>query len=276
VLEPQPKMDDYYDEGAATGEYASRAAPSTPSPPPPPRPVDRGEPVPDGDGRRRDLERLQRSPMPRDASGGLDFELPVPGKSTLRSSREHQRSTLATSTHPAKIDYLLRPVIKDHAFGRVTVIHGSQSPLLAGPAAVFVGEGYVGATQLATTPAGGKLTLDLGAETSIKCARRTRTSMKTAGLINKDDLHLVEVEIEVESFLDHPADLEIQDQVPVSIDSKVKVKLIRTTPKDAVLDEQSGIITYKVRVAPGGRVEIGLVFEIEAPKDYRLTQSLGE
>ena len=66
----------------------------------------------------------------------------------------------------------------------------------------------------------------------------------------------------------------MQDQVPVTIDNKVKVKLLKTSPKDAQLDEQTGIVTFKVKVAPGGRVELSLAYEIEVPKDTRLIQAL--
>lgn len=214
------------------------------------------------------------SAPPRESSGGLDFEIRVAGESQQRSSAEPQRLPLGTTTYPAKIEYLLRPAIKDHAFGRVTVVHTSDQPLLGGPTALYLKDGFLGTTRIETTPAGGKLTLELGAETQIKCARRARTSMKTSGLINKDDLHLVEVEIEIESFLDQVAELEVQDQVPVTIDNKVKVKLLKTSPKDAQLDEQTGIVTFKVKVAPGGRVELSLAYEIEVPKDTRLIQAL--
>lgn len=226
-----------------------------------------------------DLELRPRSPRPssappKESSGGLDFEIRVAGESQQRSSAEPQRLPLGTTTYPAKIEYLLRPAIKDHAFGRVTVVHSSDQPLLGGPTALYLKDGFLGTTRIETTPAGGKLTLELGAETQIKCARRARTSMKTSGLINKDDLHLVEVEIEIESFLEQVAELEVQDQVPVTIDNKVKVKLLKTSPKDAQLDEQTGIVTFKVKVAPGSRVELSLAYEIEVPKDTRLIQAL--
>lgn len=226
-----------------------------------------------------DLHSVAQSPRPssappRESSGGLDFEIRVAGESQQRSSAEPQRLPLGTTTYPAKIEYLLRPAIKDHAFGRVTVVHTSDQPLLGGPTALYLKDGFLGTTRIETTPAGGKLTLELGAETQIKCARRVRTSMKTSGLINKDDLHLVEVEIEIESFLDQVAELEVQDQVPVTIDNKVKVKLLKTSPKDAQLDEQTGIVTFKVKVAPGSRVELSLAYEIEVPKDTRLIQAL--
>lgn len=230
---------------------------------PPPEPEPTPEPLPRPGG-----------PLPRDTSGGLDFELAVAGRPQQPSGQGPQRLPLGTTSYAAKIEYLLRPVIRDHAFGRVVVVHASEQPLLAGPTALYLKEGYLGETKIDTTPPGGKLILDLGAETQIKCARRSRTSMKTSGLINKDDLHLVEVEIDLENFLDTPAELEVQDQVPVSIDNKVKVKLLRTTPKDAHLDEQTGIITFRVRLAPGGRVELGLAYEIEVPKDTRLIQTL--
>ncbi len=222
-----------------------------------------------------ELHGLIGQPLPSDASGGIDFELEVPGTHSVASSRQHHRFSAGSIVYPAKIEYLLRPAIKDHAFGRVTVTHAEDNPLLAGPASIFVADAFFGKTRLETTPARGKLELDLGAETAIKCARRSHTTVRTAGLINKDDIHVVEVIIEVENYLREVAELEIQDQVPVSADSKIKVKLLKTDPKDASLDDSTGILTFKVKVAPGGRLVVGLTYELEAPKDYRFTQMLG-
>ena len=56
----------------------------------------------------------------------------------------------------------------------------------------------------------------------------------------------------------------------------VKIRLMRTIPKDAELDEMKGILTFKIRVASGAESEVSLVYEIEAPKDYLFTQTLRE
>lgn len=249
----------------------SAAVTTVPPPPPPPkkRPV-RPEPFDE----RREGGELLRSPPPRESAGGIDHEIEVEVATTCPSGKERRRIGFGSVHYPAKLEYLLRPAVRDHAFGRVTVINGDNAPLIAGPASIFVGDSFFGETKIRTTPAGGKLILDLGAETAIKSARRTKTTVRTEGILTKEDVHVVEATIEVENFLEQPIELEIQDQVPVSQDPRVKVRLMRTVPKDAQLDELTGILTFKIRLTPGTKVEVVLVYEIEAPKDYEFRQTL--
>ncbi|MCK6549995.1 DUF4139 domain-containing protein [Myxococcota bacterium] len=251
------------------GDPAATLSDAPPYSPPPPSVHARG-PAPE----HPDRARLLGARTPHDASGGIDFELELGGTASLPSGRERQRLSLGSVSYPAKIEYLLRPAVKDHAFGRVTVVNSEPVPMLAGPAAIFVGDAFFGETAIETTPAGGKLVLELGAETSIKSARRTKTSVRTEGLLTKEDIHVVEVLIEIESFLPQTVELEVQDQVPLSRDSKIEVKLVKKTPKDAILDELTGIVTFRTSVVPGARTELSLVYELQAPKDYQLRQTL--
>ncbi len=270
----QGAVPDFEDEitGAAYGGGGLPPAPPI-RPPMPPARISPGEsrrPPPD----HPDLARLVEQVVPRAASGGINFESVVTGKVTCESGYGRQRISLASTHYETTVQYLLRPALKDHAFARVTVVHDDPHPLLTGPAAIFVDDAYFGNTRLLTTPAGGKLVLDLGAETGIKSARRTKTTVRTEGLITKEDVHAVQITIEVESFLGRSVEIEVQDQIPISDDAKVKVRLLQTRPQ-CKLDDKTGVLTLTETIAPRSRLEIQINYEIETPRDYKLGQSLG-
>jgi hypothetical protein len=262
------------DEGTDPGYAGGPPAPPMAPPPPPgaPPPPRRRHPPLD----HPDFQRLVDLPAPRDSAGGIDFEQAVPGATELPSGSGHRRVGLTARRYAAQVQYLLRPAAKDHAFGRVEVVNAEDEPMLTGPAALFVDGAFFGATRIETTPAQGKLVLDLGAQTAIKSARRAKTTVRTEGLINKEDVHAVQVNIEVESFLDAPAALEIQDQIPVSMDERVKVKLLLPKAADAELDPRNGILTFRRTLAPRARLELTISYELYAPKDYRIHQLLTE
>lgn len=255
------------------GGGAARAQAVAPPPPPPPRrpgaPPRSRRPSPD----HPDLPKLLEHAPPRAASGGVDFELSVPGKSSCASGLGHRRIALGTQRHDTKVEYVLRPSLKDHAFGQATVAHDEDVPLLAGPAALFVEDAYFGSTRLLTTPAGGKLVLELGAETDVKSARRSRTHVRTEGIINKEDMHTVDVTIELESYKAAPVEVEVQDQIPISADARVKVRLLETSPK-ADLDTERGVLTFRLELAPRAPAKLTFRYEIEAPRDFELTRWL--
>lgn len=262
-----PTADLALDDTRSTREITREVTPE--SPPAPSEPLRRRGPPLD----HPDFERLG-SGLPRDSAGGINFELDVKSPTSARSGRQRHRLSLGSVVYPAKLEYLLRPAITRHAFGRVTVINSESVPLLEGPASVFAGDAFFGETRIRTTPANGNLILDLGAETAIKCARRSRTTIRSEGILTKSDVHLIEIGIDIENHLDQTAELELEDQVPISRDPNVKVRVLQTVPKDARLDELTGVLTFRLRLVAGAKEEISIAYEIEVPPDYRITQTL--
>ena len=225
-------------------------------------------------GARAEPNRVDQGPTPREASGGIDMEIAVSRPFDAASGRDRHRVQLGRRAYPLKLWYVLRPGLRDHAFGRAEIINEEVDPILAGPTSLFVGGAFHGNTRLATTPGGGKLRLDLGAETSIKCARRSETQVRREGLIAKDEVHAVNVTIDIENFLSVPAQLEVQDQVPVAITQQVRVRLLDTQPADAKLDDATGLVTFSVRMGPQSKLQLKLSYEVGAPAGFRLSQTL--
>lgn len=224
---------------------------------------------------RKDADYLAAVEAPQAASGGIDFEFEVPGHVRCRSGNERQRLGLGASSQPVAFEYLLRPAVRSCAFRRATITHGDSAPLLAGPASLFLDDVFFGETAIKTTERGGTLTLDLGVEPAIKCARRTQTHVRTEGLLKVEDVHVVEVTVEIENYLNGMAPTEVQDQIPLSSDPRVSVRLVRTTPTVHVFDPVTGILSFRMSISAGAHVETKIVYEIQVPRDYQIEQSLG-
>lgn len=219
-----------------------------------------------------DWGRFEAEPPPRDTAAGFDFELVAPERSTLPSGPDHHRVAIGALRFPADVRYLLRPAAADHAFLRIVATNTGGAPLLAGNASVFRNERYVGTVRTPTAPPKAKVTLDLGAEPRIACSRRTRTTVRTEGLLTREDVHVVDVTIAIESTLQQPARIEVQDQVPISADTNVRVRLMKTEPRDAALDDITGVLTFDLTIGARGRADVLLSYEIETPKDYGLAE----
>lgn len=221
-----------------------------------------------------DWERFEHEPAPRDSCGGFDFELVAADRVTVPSGREQHRLMVGRAQFPCEVRYLLRPAITGHAFARLAITNSSRVPLLPGTAAVFDDDRYSGTVAMKVAFPKERLTIDLGAESRVKARRQSRTSMRTEGLITREDVRVVEVQVEVESQLDAPILVEVQDQVPISADANVRVRLMKTEPRDAKLDDVSGVLTFEVQVAARGRADVMLTYEIESPKDYAISEAL--
>lgn len=267
--------DGVFAEGTSPGlSPASRADASATAPEGAPDPLSRSGARPT----RRSPERLRlpREPAPREAAGGIDVLIDVPRAFDADSGPGRHRVQLGRRTYPIHLWYILRPGLRDHAFGRAEIINEDVDPILEGPASLFVGGAFHGHTRLATTPGNGKLTLDLGAETGIKSARRSDTHVRREGMLSKDEVHTVDVTIEIESFLAAAAQIQVQDQVPVATDAQVRVRLLSTEPNDAVLNDETGLVTFSTTIEPNTQRVLKLSYEVAAPTGYRLAQGLSD
>ena len=221
-----------------------------------------------------DAALFRTQPDPRTSSGGFDFEIFVAQSVSCPSRQARSRLNLGTIQFPAKVSYLMRPALRPHAFARVVAKNAEDLPLLSGPAAIFVDEAYFGRTKIETTAAGGTLLLDLGAETGLKCARRSTTKVRTAGLIAKEDVHQVEVVVEIENHLARRVTIDVEDQIPVSRESSIRVRMVETSPEVVESDELTGRVRFEVVVDAGQKVECRLRYEIASPRDLHIDQAL--
>jgi hypothetical protein len=211
---------------------------------------------------------------PESSSGGIDFVLQVAGETSALSGVERTRFSLGSASYPARVEYVLRPALREHAYGRAVVTNGEDVPLLAGPAAIFVEDSYFGDTTLETTPARGKWVLELGAETGVRAVRRAKTVVRTEGLIAREDVHAVEVTIEIQNYTGGLVEIAVEDQIPISRDAKVFVRLTHTDPKDMKYDELSGLVRMRIALDAGAKRAVSFVYEITVPKDYGIEQVL--
>jgi uncharacterized protein (TIGR02231 family) len=143
--------------------------------------------------------------------------------------------------------------------------------LLAGPVDLLRGNGFVGRGELAFTGTGEEVRLTFGSEDTFRVVRHVEESRDTAGLaaINQRTVITRRVRLFV-SRLDAPdgggdTEVVIRERVPVSevsaVEVRVRAESCQPPPQDVDAD---GIVRYAVRLAPGGRQEISLVYDITA------------
>jgi hypothetical protein len=89
--------------------------------------------------------------LPAMAAGGLDYVYDAPIAVTVPSQADTVRVPLAVRTYAVKTFYEATPSLATTAYLKATVQNGSQLPILAGPASVFVKRTFAGDAQLDTT-----------------------------------------------------------------------------------------------------------------------------
>ncbi len=124
---------------------------------------------------------------------------------------------LGDRTADARMRYVAVPREEPAVFRTAVVTNPIASPLLPGPAEIYVGGEYVLTTKLPTVPARGELKLGLGVEQAIKIARNTKFNEMRSGEKVVAMTQLVhDVQIDVTNMLGRAIELEVRERIPIA------------------------------------------------------------
>jgi len=178
--------------------------------------------------------------------------------------------TLSVDTFKSDFEYFTVPKLAPYAYLKGLLVNDKDYPLLPGQASVFLGEDYLGKSNLLLTAPGEKLSLALGVDEGIKVKRElVGRHEEDTGIISKTRRITFAYKITVESYKKNAQKITVQDQLPVSQQEEVVVKEIKIEPKPAEHDEH-GLLTWKMDVAPKEKKEIRLEFYVEFPRDRQV------
>ncbi len=113
----------------------------------------------------------------------------------------------------------------------------------------------------------------LGTEPGLSAHRALTTRLEVEGVLQREDVHRVEVEITVQSGLDRPTEVVVEEPIPVATDPRLRVR--PELPAHAEHDPRAGIARATVSVPQNGEARVVFGYRVEAPHDFRLVQALG-
>ncbi len=197
----------------------------------------------------------------------------------------HRRETVTSGAKPARValgEFALAPEVTWTAFPRSTddvfvtteLKNDTGVALPTGEARVFVGPDYVGPTTLADWGLDEKVRVGLGVDRQVEVERETLSQERsTEGLFSKDTVHARRYRISVDNHRARPIDLRILDQVPVSGDEDLEVKLTESSLAQFKLPKQEaennaarGVLEWRPTLAGGTRLDLDFAFEVRHPK----------
>lgn len=167
----------------------------------------------------------------------------------------------------AELEYSSIPRLSPYAYLKATVINDADYPLLAGKVNVFSEADYIGTSRIDTIAPQEECELFLGVDEGIK-VKRELISKKTKSSGKKKETTYA-YKIEIENYKKEKETITIIDQIPVSQDSRIKVKLLEMSEEPTEEIEQ-GIIKWRFNLLPKGKKEITFSFSIEYPRGVRI------
>lgn len=202
------------------------------------------------------------------AATSATFKIAVPA--TIASDNSVQKVPVTTIDLNAAMTYATTPKLRAAAFLSAKVANNSAYPLLGGAMNVFLDGTFVATSHLDTTMPGEKFDLALGADEGIAIEhKRVKKFAEETGVFSKDHRLTYEYLITVQNNKRTAAHVVVTDQVPVSRNEKIVVK-VQAPPEKEVKPDAEGLLKWTLDLKPGEKRELTVKFTVDYPTDVKV------
>ncbi len=190
----------------------------------------------------------------------------VPARTTIPSDNQPHRSAISVQGLKGEWTYEATPKLVGGAFLKTRVTNSSAAPLLGGEINAFLGNNYVGKSNIGLVAAGASFDLFLGADENIKVTRTEGLKKEEiGGIISRMKVYQRSFTIEVQNFKTTEASFKLRDQLPVSRNGQITVGVNKVEPSFKTRNADTGEVTWEFKLKPGGKEKITVEYQVNAP-----------
>ncbi len=185
---------------------------------------------------------------------------------SIPSDGSEHEAMIGAESIPAKYTYYTAPKLSPNVYMMAEVPDWKKYQLQEGKLRLFHNNTYIGESYWKPIGIEDTLHFSVGIEKNIGVERRLKATNKGKNLLRTSNKVLREWEIIVKNNKDFTVDVTVEDQIPVSTHSDIKVNLIESS--QAKVNEQTGRLTWEVKLAPGEKKIINLQYEVSVKNNY--------
>ncbi len=200
------------------------------------------------------------------SEAGASLTYRLAGSADVPGNNEPRKVTVGILKLQPDFTYVTAPKREPVCYRRAEIKNGTPYSLLPGSVQLFDADEYLGATHLDFVAPGQTFELALGADERLRVERELVAREVDKAFIIGDRRRIrYAYEIELENLRDSPQTVIVRDQLPVSRDEQIKVKLESADPKPA---EQSELnqLEWKLALDKGARRKLRFDFSVEHPR----------
>lgn len=174
------------------------------------------------------------------------------------------KTTIFHDDYPCCFDYVTIPRLVSFGYLQANVKNSlNGATLLPGEANIFRDDVFVGTTQIANTVAGEEFKLNLGIDEGLKIERDLVERQADKKLIGNNRKITYTYKLTITNLLQHEANLRLIEQLPVSRNEQIKVRLSRTSPQIHL--SEMGVLNWDLMIPVEGKQDIFYQFTVEHP-----------
>jgi len=186
------------------------------------------------------------------------------GGRNIPSDGAPHKTIIFQDDYPCNFSYIAMPRLVSFAYLQARVKNNSNgATLLPGKANIFRDNIFVGTSELENTVPGEEFKLNLGIDEGLKIERDLVEREVDKRFIGNLRKITYAYRLQISNLLQIEANLELMEQLPVSRNEQIKVRLNRTNPQ--IQPGEMGILQWNLTLAPQQKQEIYYQFTVEYP-----------
>lgn len=191
-------------------------------------------------------------------------------KYTIPGNGKEQNITIGKQETPATYRYYCVPKLDPATFLMADINNWEKLNLLSGNANISFAGSYVGNTYIDANSTKKTISLTLGVDKKVVVTRKKVKDYSSNKVLGSDVKVLTTYEITVKNNKNKNITLTVKDQYPVSTNKKIDIELQKETTTPTTSDENTGIMTWNLDLAPAQSQKITLSYSVKYPKDMNL------
>ena len=196
--------------------------------------------------------------------GTVSFQ--IGGNTNIPSDNSRQKVTVFSENYPSKPEYIAVPRLASSAYLQAVVVNPlTGATLLPGKANIFRDNTFVGTVQLENVSPGQEYKLNLGIDEGLKIERQLVERQVDKKLIGNQRRTSYAYRLSVTNLRQVQVHLTLQEQLPVSRNEQIKVRLTLTNPK--IVAGEMGLLEWIMSLPPQAKQELYYQFVVEHPPD---------
>jgi TonB-dependent SusC/RagA subfamily outer membrane receptor len=190
----------------------------------------------------------------------LPYDVPTNGKA--------QTATLKEYDVPATYKYYGVPKLDKDAFLLAEVPDWEGLNLLPGDANIIFEGTYIGKSFIDPSSTQDTINLTMGRDKRVVIKREKLKDFSSVKFLGTNKKQIFTYEITVKNNKKDEVNMLLKDQYPVSQNKEVEVELLESN--GAAVNEEIGVLTWKLKLAPGEVKKVRISYSVKYPKDKTL------
>lgn len=211
--------------------------------------------------------------LPKSLAGSMDktlsnVEFTIKNRYSIKADGKETMMVVNNVDMASHFNYISVPKLDTDAFLLANLTDWRKYNLLPAKANIYFNNSFVGETSIQPSQMSDTLALAVGRERGFEITRKKIEDDAKEKNVSSNVKREITIELAVKNTTGETASIELKDQIPVSKSDEIKVKQIEMN--GARINDKTGILSWKLELAPNESKIITFTYEIVHDKDIEV------